>query len=304
MRIACTNHHRQLVGGTESYLKRIIPELARLGHTVSLWHEGDVPSGAASIDAPAVFKVKADSPARLTVWRPDVIFNHGLMQMDWETSLAVIAPVVHYAHNFYGTCISGEKTHKRPSPGACGRCFGPGCLVQYLPRGCGGLNPFGMWHDYQLQSQRLDNLRRATTVVTASQYMRNEYRKHGLTNVECAPLYVEQPSVPPAADPRRLLFCGRMTHLKGGNLLLDAIPEVERMLGRSVEVFFRGRRPREAKLGSSRHQSEIHRLDLATGVARPEVRNPCYAQHMAGALRSGRPGNGRPRCGLSGGRHT
>jgi len=102
MRIACTNHHRQLVGGTESYLKRIVPELARLGHTVSLWHEGAVAEGAAAIDAPEVFRV----PANLKAWQPDLIFNNGLIQMDWESTLSSIAPVVHYAHNYYGTCIS------------------------------------------------------------------------------------------------------------------------------------------------------------------------------------------------------
>jgi glycosyltransferase involved in cell wall biosynthesis len=243
MRIACTNHHRQLVGGTESYLKRIIPEFTRLGHTVSLWHEHSVAPGAAAIDAPAVFQVGSDSPAHLKSWRPDLIFNNGLMQMEWESSLASIAPVVHYAHNFYGTCISGEKTRKRPSPRPCDRCFGPACLVQYLPRGCGGLNPIRMWHDYQLQSQRSQNLRRAAAVVTASQYMRDEYLKQGLPKVECAPLFVEPPTPQPGVIPRRLLFCGRMTRLKGGDLLLDAIPEVERLLSGEVEVFFAGDGP-------------------------------------------------------------
>lgn len=243
MRIACTNHHRQLVGGTESYLKRIIPELTRLGHTVSLWHEGEVASGGAAIDAPEVFQVGADSPLQLKAWRPDLIFNNGLMQMNWESALATIAPVVHYAHNFYGTCISGEKTRKRPTPRPCDRCFGPGCLVQYLPRGCGGLNPIRMWHDYQLQLLRSKNLRRAATVVTASRYMREEYRKQGLLNVECAPLFVEPPAAPVGAIARRLLFCGRMTRLKGGDLLLDAIPEVERLLNGPVEVFFAGDGP-------------------------------------------------------------
>jgi glycosyltransferase involved in cell wall biosynthesis len=251
MRIACTNHHRQLVGGTESYLKRIIPELTRLGHTVSLWHENRVSPGAASIDAPTVFHVGPDSPSQLKSWQPDMIFNNGLMQMDWESSLSSIAPVVHYAHNFYGTCISGEKTRKRPSPQPCDRCFGPACLVQYLPRGCGGLNPLRMWHDYQLQLQRSHNLRRAATVVTASRYMQDEYRKQGLPNVKCAPLFVEPPSPQPGIFPRRLLFCGRMTRLKGGDLLLDAIPEVERLLAGPVEVFFAGDGP-ERKRWESR----------------------------------------------------
>jgi glycosyltransferase involved in cell wall biosynthesis len=243
MRIACTNHHRQLVGGTESYLQRLIPELSRLGHAVSFWHEGDVGEGAGKIDAPQVFRVAPDSAERLRAWKPDLIYNNGLMGMAWEASLAEIAPVVHYAHNYYGTCISGEKTRKFPSPQPCGRCFGPACLAQYLPRRCGGRNPLVMWHDYQLQSERLNHLRSCAAVVTASAHIEKEYRKHGLARVYRAPLFVETPPDCAQGDPNRILFCGRMIQLKGGGVLLDAIPEVERLLERRVEVYFAGDGP-------------------------------------------------------------
>jgi glycosyltransferase involved in cell wall biosynthesis len=247
MRIACTNHHRQLVGGTESYLKRILPVLARLGHDVSFWHEGSTEQGAPVVDAPEVVRVDEDSHTLLRAWKPDIIFNNGLMRMDWETPLPSIAPVVHYAHNYYGTCISGEKTHKWPAPVPCERCMGPACLAIYLPRRCGGLNPLTMWHDYQLQSQRLRNLRRAAAIVTASKHIQEEYRKHGFANVERAPLFVE-PSPPISGGIRnRLLFCGRMTRLKGGELLLDAIPEVERLVKAPVEVIFAGEGPQRAE---------------------------------------------------------
>jgi glycosyltransferase involved in cell wall biosynthesis len=252
MRIACTNHHRQLVGGTESYLKRILPELARQGHTVSFWHEGKVAPGAGAIDAPEIFAVNPGFPDQLRSWQPDLIFNNGLMQMAWEAKLSSIAPVVHYAHNYYGTCISGEKTRKWPAPRPCDRCFGPACLVQYLPRSCGGMSPLTMWHDYQLQSQRLENLRHASAIVTASRHIQNEYTKHGFQNVHCAPLFVEQAAARPNANRHRLLFCGRMMRLKGGDVFLDAIPEVERLLGRPIEVFFAGEGP-ERKAWESRN---------------------------------------------------
>ncbi len=235
-----------MAGGTESYLNRIIPELARLGHMVSLWHEGTVTAGAAAIEAPEVFLVDSGSPARLRDWRPDVIFNQGLMGMEWESSLAGIAPVVHYAHNYYGTCISGEKTCKVPSPHPCERRFGAPCLAYYLPLRCGGMNPLTMWHDYQLQSQRLRNLRNAYAIVTGSTYIQEEYRKHGFSNVSRAPLFVDPPAPEPQAIRHRLLFCGRMMRLKGGDVLIDAIPEVERLLGREVEVLFAGEGPERA----------------------------------------------------------
>jgi glycosyltransferase involved in cell wall biosynthesis len=246
MRIACTNHHRTLVGGTESYLKRVIPELVRLGHTVSLWHEDTVSAEATAIDAPEVFHVGPGSPVSLQAWNPTVIYNNGLMNMEWEASLALAAPVVHYAHNYYGTCISGEKTRKFPAPRPCDRCFGPACLAQYLPRRCGGINPFTMWHDYQLQSQRLSHLNSCYAIVTASKHIENEYRKHGFERVFRAPLFVDPVTRRPQAIQHRVLFCGRMMRLKGGDLLLDAIPEVERLLGRTIEVYFAGDGPERA----------------------------------------------------------
>jgi glycosyltransferase involved in cell wall biosynthesis len=255
MRIACTNHHRQLTGGTESYLKRLIPELVRLGHSVSLWHEGSVAPGAGAIDAPEIFQVGPQSPQLLKTWKPDLIYNNGLMHMDWEAALPLAAPVVHYAHNYYGTCISGEKTRKFPTPCPCDRIFGPACLAQYLPRRCGGMNPYTMWHDYQLQSQRLKHLRSCAVIVTASAYIEDEYRAHGFPRVFRAPLFVDPPAPNRAAIQDRLLFCGRMIRLKGGELLIDAIPEVEGLLGRPVEVYFAGDGPERPALEARRSKA-------------------------------------------------
>jgi glycosyltransferase involved in cell wall biosynthesis len=248
MRIACTNYARHLVGGTESYLKRLIPELAALGHTVSFWHEAAVEPGRAAIDAPELFQVGPQSPALLKAWKPDLIYNNGLMSMDWEAALPAIAPVVHYAHNYYGTCISGEKTRKFPTPRPCDRCFGPACLAQYLPRRCGGLSPFTMWHDYQLQSQRFQHLGNCSAIVTASAHIEAEYRRNGFAPVYRAPLFVDPPAPRTAANPDRILFGGRMMRLKGGELLIDAIPEVERLMGRPIEAIFAGDGPERSAL--------------------------------------------------------
>ncbi len=131
------------------------------------------------------------------------------MQMEWEASLFATASVVHYAHNYYGTCVSGEKDpqipHHRTRATAC---FGPACLVQYLPRRCGGMDPRVMWHDYQLQSQRLKHLSACSAIVTASEHIENEYRKHGFLRVYRAPLFVDAPATPGSPIQDRVLFCG------------------------------------------------------------------------------------------------
>ena len=43
MRVAIVNWSSRRVGGVETYLSTVIPELGRGGHEIALWHEVDVP---------------------------------------------------------------------------------------------------------------------------------------------------------------------------------------------------------------------------------------------------------------------
>ena len=51
---------------------------------------------------------------RATGWHPDVIYAHGLTDPAIEARTLEVAPAVFFAHNYYGTCISGAKTFKYP----------------------------------------------------------------------------------------------------------------------------------------------------------------------------------------------
>lgn len=227
MRIAITNHHRQLTGGTESYLSGIIPELERAGHQVRLFHEAPVAPAAPTIPAS---NHSADF-STLRAFGPAVIFNHGLQSPLMEHSLSDIAPVVHFAHNYHGTCISGEKTHKFPTPVPCSRTLGLPCLAHYFPHRCGGLNPLIMLREYETQSARLRALRRASSIVTASRYMQSEYQRHKLSPVHRIPLFVEPPDTGHTGaghtGGQGLLFAGRMTAIKGARYLALAARELD-----------------------------------------------------------------------------
>src|SRR2546423_13367613 len=67
-----------------------------------------------------------------------------------------VAPAVFFAHAYYGTCISGAKTFKRPTVTPCDRRFGRECLLQYFPHRCGGVGPFTKLRAFRLQSQRAE----------------------------------------------------------------------------------------------------------------------------------------------------
>jgi hypothetical protein len=117
MRIAIINTHRRLVGGVESYLNAVIPALTAHGHTVAFWHEVDEPVQRDQIALPPGTEsrcVAASGPERalaeLAAWHPDLIFTHGMRDLDWAAKTLRIAPAVLFLHSYDGTCISGAKT--------------------------------------------------------------------------------------------------------------------------------------------------------------------------------------------------
>ncbi len=254
MRVAVLSRSNRLVGGVEEYLRRFLGAAAHSGHDVAFWYESiagpadratipDPPGGGWSIAEAG----RAPSIEALRRWRPDVIYAHGLDSPELERHAYLIAPTVFFAHGYAGTCINGAKTTWFPVAKPCDRRFGPACLAHYFPRRCGGLNPLTMVQQYRLQSQRLAAIRKCAAVVTHSEHVRNGYIRNGIPadRVFSFPFYVAE-SVPEELQARpltacpTLLFLGRMEALKGGRLLLDALPRVRAALGRPLRVVFAG----------------------------------------------------------------
>ena len=196
----------------------------------------------------------------LSDWGPDLIFIQKVMSPELEEQILKIAPSVFFAHDYQGTCISGVKSHKFPFNQPCAREFGPHCLLHYFPRRCGGLSPVTMARLYSLQARRLSLLRRYHAVVTHSGHMRSELLRHGLSpetthslrfcvqNEGTGPREIDSTTKPDlqrqlnedVSLPVRLLFSGRMERAKGGGVFLDALPEIQHVLGRRVHVVFAG----------------------------------------------------------------
>ena len=162
MRVAVVNWSRRKVGGVETYLGNVIPEMHRANLVLAFWSEVDVPHDRAQIELPEGVPAFCASElgtrralAALREWRPDLLYIHKVSQPGVETKLLDIAPAVFFAHDYYGTCISGAKTFKSPQVIPCDRRFGWQCLLHYYPHRCGGLNPVTMLKLYRLQSRRL-----------------------------------------------------------------------------------------------------------------------------------------------------
>lgn len=275
MRIAIINWSRRKVGGVESYLSNIIPELLRVGHEIAFWHEVDMPLNRPQISLPEISPVwcAAEMGVRssleaLRKWQPDLIYTHKMEDPELEAEIMQFAPSVYFAHDYQGTCISGLKAFKSPVSRPCSRRFGWQCLLHYYPRRCGGLNPFTMMTLYRLQSKRLVNLRGYDAIVTHSDHMLAELINHGLSPKraynfpyyvkplpELDPSNIEQGQPAPQTSSGddcetlsvrqerkswQLLFTGRMEFLKGAHYFLQALPQAAAMLKMPLHVMFAG----------------------------------------------------------------
>jgi glycosyltransferase involved in cell wall biosynthesis len=263
MRIAIVHWSNRQIGGTGTYLGTVLPYLHQAGHHMALFHELDAPTDHAPIALPPgtpswnIETMGLDAAlAALREWRPDLIYAHGLHEPATEARVLDVAPAVFFAHDYYGTCISGSKAFSRPVITPCDRTFGWPCLVQYFPRGCGGRSPVTMVREFQRQSARLDLLRRYRTIVTHSTRMQEEYVRHGMqasrvfTVQYTSRVDVAEPPPSPEfgpAVPWRLLFVGRMYELKGGRELLQALPAVAKQLRRPLSLTFAGDGPQRAE---------------------------------------------------------
>ena len=266
MRVAVASWSPRRVGGVEEYVALLLPAMHAAGLEVAFWHEVEeprardrlgVPSGVPDICAVEV-GLEA-SISRLRDWKPDVVYSQGVRDVGAEAKLLDVAPAVFFLHTYTGTCISGRKTFSRPVGTPCDRTFGWPCLVHYFPHGCGGNDPLTMWRLYKIQSLRLDLLHRYRRILTHTDHMRHEMERHGLT-AEVVPYPVEAPifsEMSPGDGRWRLLYIARMETLKGGHLLLQALPSIARAAPRGVRVTMAGD-------GPSRPQWEATARDLQT----------------------------------------
>ena len=85
MRLLIVCWHRGLVGGSEHYVRVLIPELLARGHDVGLVYGYEIEAGRPTVDPPAtrlpawcVADLGVDGTLRaIADWKPDVHYSHG-----------------------------------------------------------------------------------------------------------------------------------------------------------------------------------------------------------------------------------
>jgi glycosyltransferase involved in cell wall biosynthesis len=110
-----------------------------------------------------------------------------------------------------------------------------------------------MFHEYDWARRQKALFRDYAAVIVASQHMKDEYARNGMDEgkLHVNPLF---PTIAPPedetpvmkAEPLRVLFLGRMTKLKGGDLLVRAVAEASERLGRKIHLVMAGEGPQRA----------------------------------------------------------
>ena len=249
MRVAIAAWSIRQAGGVEAYVASVSGVLAARGHDVSFWYETDAPHDrprldfSASVQATALDGDASRARDQLREWQPDILLLNELENPAREAALADAAPAILVAHNYHGICVSGTKTWQRPHVQPCTRTFGPGCLLAYFPRHCGGRSPVTMLSLYALASKRLAVARSCAAVVTLSDHMRSEFVRQGIAADRVVTVAYGSsnaragaPAAKTARPSVRLVAVSRLERVKGVHVAIDAAADLVDRLDRPVTL--------------------------------------------------------------------
>jgi len=253
MRILLVNDGVGDAGGVQTYLSAIARRLRGRGHELALLHvdrlriPSDSPVG---VTAPHFCVDQSGVSAAVraaSAWRPDIAFSHNMRALSVDKKLLDRMPVAKMVHGYVGTCIGGFKMHAFPHPEVCGRRFGVACAALYLPRHCCQWSVRALATQYAWARSQHALLGRYAAIVAPSEHMRREYVGNGVpaSRVVANPLFAAEMPVRPAPLPSefRALFVGRMTSLKGGDVLIRAAAQAATQLGVKIPLTMAGDGP-------------------------------------------------------------
>lgn len=291
MRVLIAHDSAHAAGGVESYLATIVRELAARGHDLRTLHQSAAaqkPHWAPGLPSSCVEQLGLDRAVEgLRRWQPEVCYSHNMGALATERRLLDEWPVVKMMHGYFGTCISGQKTHALPTTSACCRTFGPACLPIYVARRCGGLSVPAVIGGYRWSVRQRALFQRYRAIVVASEHMRREYERHGAegARLHVLPLFSTLDSVDPRAPcGSAVLFAGRMTPLKGGQVLVAALAHAAKRLGRPVPLLLAGDGPQRESWQRLAQAAGVPAL--STGWLGPDARGTVYSQAALLALPS------------------
>jgi glycosyltransferase involved in cell wall biosynthesis len=279
MRLLVANHHGALLGGIETYLAALMPALAEHDCEIFFAHEAPIGNEAPIPLPPRSQSTLIDNSglAQIKKWNPQLAFVHAIHDLALQQNLIETFPTVAFAHAYYGLCISGTKTWKRSPARPCAKPFDRKCLLHFHAKSCGGASPVTMLRDYFRQSRQLALLRRCDAVITHAGPMEREYLAQGIARERLftLPHFAPAPkSIATSASLQstNLIFIGRFDFLKGGHLLIEALPSIADRLNKPILLRMIGSGPAAAdwKRRAEKISSDKIRIEFPGWIGRDQ----------------------------------
>lgn len=275
MRIIVTSHYGVMVGGVETYIERLLELLVAAGHEVIVVFETVPEPGQRRVSVPAGVPIHYVQSAglesvvqALNALEDSVVLANSLDSTLYTGVRRIRHPIAFYAHAYIGSCITGMRVNRLPTPRPCERDFGPACLIHYFPRRCGGLNPLTMIRSYRQQVEWRQSFPLVDFVIANSDAVARQFSTAGVSARTLHPVLDAVVGVPRTkfrrADSRSLVFVGRFADYKGGRQLLDALPSVALLLGMPIRLTMVGE-------GSQQSAWEKHAATISARDSRISV---------------------------------
>jgi glycosyltransferase involved in cell wall biosynthesis len=261
MKIILVTKHGSIVGGAEKIVAQSLLHLFKRGHQLLVLSESDPSLSAEPLVSLSIISdqlryysiehlSELDFQNILNDFQGQVTIVHGEISENFESFILSHFPCpMHYVHNHEGNCISGTRTMMFPYPKTCTIQFGPQCLINYIPRRCGGKSPSTMYTLYKVQRTAQKNLKQYHMRLVASRFMFHLQQQQLHQPIRYIPLFPTdiQPllnPISPKSIQHQLLYIGRLTYEKGIHILLKAMTLLQECsLGKKLTLHIAGDGP-------------------------------------------------------------
>ncbi len=247
MRLLQINHLYSPVGGSETYLLTVLPALQQAGIDVAIMYCLKTGKEVISKQWPEIYlpALWRESPlsmekrkeligAEITRFNPDLIQINSFDEPEIVAWLAELRPTIQMAHAQYPFSCPGDSKFLPRSHDVCTRAVTPFCLIAPFLQNCGSWRFWLHWPRYQRTKAYLQGIASLRSIIVASHYMQKEFLLNGIEGgkVIVVPLPVKLGAMvtietTPVNKPLPIvLFDGRLTAQKGGELLLAALKQI------------------------------------------------------------------------------
>ncbi len=236
MRILHLNDHLAAVGGVESYLLALVPELEKRGHEV---HVGYASGGLEemkntgklshlnSIRFRDITKGEKEVRDCIADVRPDVVHLHGIQNAGVFRAVASTGHAVMHGHDYRPICPAANFFYKR-SKTICQRTCGPGCFGVTALKHCMTPRPRPALYFYQRSRWIMKNAGKIRNVVAPSRAAADRFVEAGFKEKQvvvnpyfCPLAPLDEPR--PAPETPTITFMGRASYNKGWEYFIEAL---------------------------------------------------------------------------------